>query len=214
MNVIEIFNSIEGEGIRSGYLCTFVRLAECNLRCSYCDTKYSYDIAESVEYSVDDIIHICDSFGCKKITITGGEPLIHKDIYLLLSELCKAGYEVNIETNGSVLIPLEYMNKSIIYTVDYKCPSSGMESYMCRSNFSRLRKQDVLKFVVGNEEDMNKVIDIYKEFNLKCNVFISPVSGVMNPEDIVIFMKSHHLNYGRLQVQLHKIIWPSSMRGV
>ena len=102
MLVNEIFRSIEGEGIRAGYPTTFIRLFGCNLGCSYCDTRYSCSGADYVEKSVDDIVAECSVSQIKRVTITGGEPLIHKDIELLVYKLTQQGYEINIETNGSI----------------------------------------------------------------------------------------------------------------
>ena len=97
MKVVEIFNSIEGEGSRAGYLATFIRLYGCNLRCSYCDSVYSFTNNDYTEMSIEEIINTVNGYNCKKVTLTGGEPLIHKDVDILVKELLTNGYEVNIE---------------------------------------------------------------------------------------------------------------------
>ena len=132
MIVNEIFISIDGEGKRAGQLTTFVRLAGCNLRCSYCDTKYCQEQKGGL-LDVEAIIAACKIADVKNVTVTGGEPLIHEDIIPLLEGLADEGFYVNVETNGTVDIDGlvdrdEYPN--IFFTVDYKCPSSGMENKM------------------------------------------------------------------------------------
>ena len=126
MKVVEIFKSIDGEGIRVGYPVTFIRLAGCNLRCNYCDTKYSYENEKFTEMTPQKIYNRVYKLGGRRITLTGGEPLIHKDVKVLVDLLIDKGYEVNIETNGSVDIT-GYLSKNIIVTMDYKCAGSGME---------------------------------------------------------------------------------------
>ena len=211
MKVNEIFYSIEGEGIRAGSPAVFIRLSGCNLNCSYCDTKYHND---GELMSVDDIIaSISRHKPCLKVTLTGGEPLIHPDVKSLLKRLEDDGYEVNIETNGSVLIG-QYQLPNTIITMDYKCPSSGEESKMMTANLITLREQDVLKFVVGSQEDLERARTIMTCYPIRANVFISPVFGKIEPKDIVEFIKENKLVNARVQVQLHKVIWDVSTRGV
>ena len=211
MRLIEIFHSIEGEGIRAGMPVTFIRLAGCNLRCSYCDTKYSYnEEAENAEVvTPQEIIERVHEFGCNNITITGGEPLIHEDIEFLIDELLNKGFRVNVETNGTRPLYRAY-NPDIIYTVDYKCPSSGMEDKMC---MKAIVNADVLKFVVGSEEDLQSTLSIIPRSRAK-HIFYSPVYGKIELETIVKFMLTHKLHNCRLQVQLHKLVWDPDMRGV
>lgn len=211
MNVIEIFKSIEGEGIRAGLPAVFIRLAGCNLRCSYCDTKYSYDITNSVEMSISQICDTVKRFNCSRVTLTGGEPLIHNGVDELIWDLTHQGFEVNIETNGSVSISPFCISNTII-TMDYKCPSSKMEEFMFLENLNFLRNTDVLKFVVGNYEDLDKCRVIGS--NLSTNIFISPVFGKIEPKDIVNYILEHNMNNCRVQLQLHKYIWDPSQRGV
>ena len=214
MRVVEIFKSIDGEGVRVGYPVTFIRLEGCNLRCSYCDTKYSYDDAEYTEMSVDDILMEVVNLHCNRITITGGEPLYHEDIYTLVDNLCDAGYEVNIETNGSILLAWSVIRENTIITMDWKCKGSGMTSEMCKDNLKRLRRKDVIKFVVSSEEDLNQARKLMIYSGCKAQVFISPVFGKIEPKEIVEYILSHGENDWRVQVQLHKIIWDPEKRGV
>ena len=211
MKVVEIFKSIDGEGIRVGYPVTFIRLAGCNLRCNYCDTKYSYEDEKFTEMTPQEIYIQVYKLGGKRITLTGGEPLIHKDVKVLVDLLIQKGYEVNIETNGSVDITL-FLDKHTIITMDYKCASSDMEDKMLLDNISKLRKLDVLKFVVSDDNDLDTVQRIYQ--NTKATVYISPVFGRIEPKQIVEYMLEHNMENCRVQVQLHKIIWNPEERGV
>lgn len=211
MKVVEIFKSIDGEGIRVGYPVTFIRLAGCNLRCNYCDTKYSYEDEKFTEMTPQEIYNQVYKLEGKRITLTGGEPLIHKDVKVLVDLLIQKGYEVNIETNGSVDITL-FLDKHTIITMDYKCASSDMEDKMLLDNISKLRKQDVLKFVVSDDNDLDTVQRIYR--NTKATVYISPVFGRIEPKQIVEYMLEHNMENCRVQVQLHKIIWNPEERGV
>jgi len=217
MQVVEIFSSIEGEGKRAGILCTFVRLAGCNLRCSYCDTVYSQHYSDGVTMTVSEVVKACTEFGVKAITLTGGEPLIHDDVERLIHELNRAGFEVNIETNGSVNINnmierFEYPNS--FFTVDYKCPSSGMGSSMLLINFCHFTEKDVLKFVVGSREDLMAAYGVITSLKPKAQIYFSPVWGKITMVEIVEFMKVNKLTECKIQVQLHKIIWPVDKRGV
>lgn len=216
MIVNEIFNSIDGEGIRAGELATFIRLSGCNMRCSYCDTLYALNPNSGEELDIDEIIQRVEKYKTKNVTLTGGEPLIHKDIDLLINSLINKGYKVNIETNGSVSIE-KYLNKCLI-TMDYKTPSSLMEKNMLLSNIEKLTENDVLKFVV-NESDLDTVEKVMRDYNIKSYIYISPIFGEIQPDKIVEFMKKMNerkIDMGkvRVQVQLHKIIWDPNMKGV
>ena len=216
MKVVEIFESIDGEGIRAGLPATFIRLYGCNLNCSYCDSRYACEGGEYIEMSIDEILNRVQIFNHKSITLTGGEPLIHSDSEYLIDALRLKGYEVNIETNGAVDIA-PYANKDkVIITLDYKCPTSGAEGKMIMSNLSLLRKQDVLKFVVGSKADLDKAKEIILAYNLqnKCNLFFSPVFDEIESKDIVEYILSNHLERVRMQLQIHKFIWDKDERGV
>lgn len=215
MRVLEIFYSIDGEGKRAGELTAFVRLAGCNLKCKWCDTDYSQDCTAGQEMSINDIMLALNKIGCKNITITGGEPLIHKDISTLLYNLSFYGYNVNVETNGSVSIE-EYLKpdyENVWFTMDYKTDSSGMNAKMKDKHYLRLRKQDVLKIVVGSEKDLQQALNVIKE-NENALVYLSPVFGMMQPVRIVEFMKENNLQGVRVQLQLHKFIWDKNERCV
>lgn len=216
MIINEIFNSIDGEGLRAGELATFVRLAGCNMRCSYCDTLYALNENDGKELKIDEVIQKVEQYKTRNITLTGGEPLINKDVDLLIDELIKRGYKVNIETNGSIPID-KYLNRCLI-TMDCKTPSSLMEKKMLFSNIEKLTENDVLKFVV-KESDFNAVEKIIKSYEIKSYIYISPIFGEIEPNKIVEFMKKMNergvnMEKVRTQVQLHKIIWNPNMKGV
>ena len=230
MQINEIFSSIEGEGIRTGYLATFIRTFGCNLSCSYCDTKYACTVDPNEQdqftvMSVEEIVARVDELRNFKVTLTGGEPLIQRDAPELVAALLEAGYEVNIETNGAVeLAPFEDklvdvlsddgLLKNLIYTMDYKCPSSGEEAKMIKSNIPFLIEGDVLKFVVGNTEDLNAMKSILDEYEPQAEIFVSPVWGEIEGKDIVQYMKDNDLQKVRIQIQLHKVFWDVNQRGV
>lgn len=207
--VNEIFDSIEGEGKRAGELATFIRLTGCNLRCSYCDTGYAF--SEGTQMTVPDILgHVHYS----NVTLTGGEPLC-QNVSDLIDRL--KSHVVNIETNGSIPLQAFADYSNVFFTIDYKCGSSGMSDKMYLRNFSKLRKRDVLKFVVGSREDLEEAVDIYQKHHVResgCLVYVSPVFGQIEPSCIVAFMKEKGLQKWRLQLQLHKFIWNPYERGV
>lgn len=214
-HVTEIFDSIDGEGIRTGLMAVFVRLAGCSLRCSYCDTAYSLSLSDTKEaLTEDELLERIGRYPWKRVTLTGGEPLLHP-VRSLCDRLGKAGYEVNIETNGAV--PLwEERPAGTFYTMDYKCSGSGMKDRMLLSNFSLLEKQDVLKFVVSDRTDLEEMEEIVRHSFGEDHpaFFVSPVWGRIRPEELVEFIRERKLADVRVQVQLHKIIWAPDRRGV
>lgn len=226
MKVIEIFDSIDGEGIRTGQPCSFIRLAGCNLRCSYCDTVYSlFNEDEPCEYtdmSIDEIIAQVNPI-YKRITLTGGEPLVHEDSAALVSRLVKDGYEVNIETNGAVDI-VNFLNRTpktdrLFFTIDYKLPSSGMTAKMLWNNFINLRPYDVIKYIVGSDEDVSVMKTITEKllahYTVMPHIYIGAVYGMYSAQRLVdIILHEPALKDARFQVQLHKIVWEPDKRGV
>lgn len=215
--IVEIFESINGEGKKAGQLALFIRFQGCNLNCDYCDTKWANK--QDVEYismSTEEIINRILISGIKNITITGGEPLIQPYIKELLEELSKLDIEIEIETNGSIDIRPFIEFKNISLTMDYKLSASKMESFMNLENFSYIRKNDTIKFVSGSIEDLEKVKTLIEKYNLKekCSIYISPVFGKIIPVEIVEFMLKNKLNGINLQLQIHKIIWSPDKKGV
>jgi len=216
MKVIEKFVSINGEGLKSGELATFIRFANCNLRCPYCDTKYSYINPCFTEESIEDIVNYIQQQNVNNVTLTGGEPLIQEGIDELINRLSHLGYRVELETNGSVDISKYVGLYGVTFTVDYKTLSSKMTKFMLLENYKYLTKNDVVKFVCGTQDDLEDTKRIIKEYELDkiTNPFISPIWGEIEFSHIVNFLKENNLNNVRLQLQIHKIIWDKDKRGV
>lgn len=220
MRVVEIFKSIDGEGIRTGQIVTFIRLAGCNLRCCYCDTKYAFDEKQATEMSVQEILAKVKELECSKITLTGGEPLVHKDVMALLLALGTNGYQINIETNGSVdLIPFIHLRDrydlNMFFTVDYKTIYSKMNSQMNKNSFVYLdRQRDIVKCVVANKEDFDDALKYLDGLHKQFNIWVSPVFGEVEPSDIVEWVKDTKREDITVQVQLHKVIWDPNKKGV
>ena len=215
MRIIEKFVSINGEGLRQGELALFIRFANCNLRCSYCDTKYSFIDPTYNDEEIDDLIKYVNKMNIKNITITGGEPLIQDDIDILLKRLVDLGYRVEIETNGSIDIK-KYLNDKISFTLDYKLPTSLMEKFMDVDNYNYINKKDSVKFVCGSLNDMERAYEVITKYNLieKTNCLFSPVFGLIDLKNMVQFLIDKNLNGVRLCLQIHKIIWDPNERGV
>lgn len=217
--VVEKFVSINGESKLCGQLAIFIRFSGCNLNCSYCDTAWAneknvpYELMTSI-----DIYEYIKSTEIRNVTLTGGEPLLQDGIIELLELLSKdKGIHVEIETNGSVLLN-KFLNieNPPSFTMDYKLPSSNMENNMVLENFNYLAKKDTVKFVSGSIKDLEKakyIIDKYKLVD-KTSVYISPVFGKIEMEQIVEFMKDNKMNGVNLQMQLHKVIWDPNKKGV
>jgi len=223
MKVNEIFTSIEGEGKRAGIPCTFIRLYGCNLHCSYCDTRYSCDGDEYMEMSIQQIMKRVADLEVPSITITGGEPMIHPGIDKLIESLLMSGYDVNVETNGTMPIKRfenDYVRMNcpytgkLFYTMDWKCKSSGMEEQMNLDWVDLLHPEDVLKFVVGSQKDMDGALAVLEEMQSHPQVFFSPVFGKIEPREIVEYLQSKQLYDCKVQLQLHKFIWEPTQRGV
>lgn len=210
MKVNEIFYSIEGEGVRAGMPCTFIRLFGCNLNCSYCDTRYACEGVDYKEMTPAEIVANVADFGCPNVTLTGGEPLIHRDVDILLRMLMEQGYKVNVETNGSVVPTI----KGPLYTVDFKTYSSGMTDKMNTEAFKVLTSEDVVKFVVGSLEDLEQAQEFIEANGIRAQVFISPIFGKIELVDLAQFITSRGLHNWRMQIQLHKYIWDPDKRGV
>jgi 7-carboxy-7-deazaguanine synthase len=219
MKVVEKFVSINGEGRLAGQLAVFIRFKSCNLNCSYCDTKWANTTdAPYTEMSPSEIYDYIKSTGVKNVTLTGGEPLLQKDIHSLLELLCNDDFiRTEIETNGSVDVsPFSDFENRPSFTLDYKLPSSNMSEYMLTKNYEYIDNRDSVKFVSGSIEDLQKAKEIIYKYNLseKTNVFISPVFGNIELPQIVDFMIENNMNDVKMQLQMHKVIWDAETRGV
>ena len=216
--VVEKFVSINGESICAGEPAVFIRFRGCDLNCSYCDTKWANSISAPAEMlSAKDIISYVESTGITDVTLTGGEPLLQKDIKTLIEMLVSNGHRVEIETNGAH--PIDVLAASEcrpVFTLDYKLPSSGMERFMLTDNYKYLDTNDAVKFVSGDINDLEAARAVIERYRLteKCKVYISPVFGKIEPEQIVDYLIDNKMNGVRLQLQLHKYIWDPDRRGV
>ena len=209
MKINEIFYSIQGEGRWSGLPNIFIRTTGCNLRCNFCDTKYAY--FDGKEISIQNLLKKIEKYPCKKICITGGEPLLQDELINLINSLLKNNYNLCIETNGSLSIRNIPTEDKIMISLDIKCPSSNMHEKMDFNNLSRLTKKDQLKFVIKNKEDYEYAKKIVEKYNPICPVFFQPVWGT-DPQDIADWIKEDGLNVN-IGLQLHKIIW-GDKRGI
>lgn len=218
MKITEIFRSIEGEGVRAGQIAIFVRAYGCNCSCSYCDSEYACREGEYTEMTVKEIVEEVKKLEGSRVTFTGGEPLLQADSIDLIDALCDAGYEVNVETNGSLgLSCLNFVHdrSKIIVTMDYKTLSSGMTERMMWSNLIFLKPQDVIKFVVGTREDLDQMKDILLSHpTMKATPYVSPVFGKIELREIAEYLLENNLDEVKMQVQLHKLVWNPEMRGV
>lgn len=194
-----------------GTPCVFVRLAFCNLRCSYCDTEYAF--YDGKDMTIEEIIHEVKKYDCNLIEITGGEPLVQENVHLLLKQLSDSGYKVMIETGGS--LPINVIDKRVRIIMDLKTPSSKMINKNLYENISYLKPGDEVKFVIGNREDYDWAKEIIHKYKLDENytVLISPVFNEIENIDLAGWILQDKLN-ARFQVQLHKYIWHPETRGV
>ncbi len=217
LRVVEKFVSINGESTHAGELAVFLRFAKCNLCCSYCDTQWAN--AEHVHYTLHTVEELCAyvaQSGVKNVTLTGGEPLLQEEINDLLTALESMAVRVEIETNGSVAIHPFLGHHNVVFTLDYKLPSSGMESAMLLENYQYLSSDDTVKFVIGSHEDLERAREIIETHSLcqKAHVYFSTVFGAIAPSSIVEYMLVHKLKSVRFQLQMHKFIWNPEKRGV
>lgn len=211
MKVNEIFHSIQGESTRAGYPCTFVRLAECNLRCGYCDTAYAFH--EGHEMTLSAVVDAVRSTGCRFVTITGGEPLLQDKVHPLIAALLDEGFDVQIETSGAIdITPVDRRARVIL---DVKTPGSGMMERMDWGNVARLRPGDEVKFVLMGRDDYVWAREAIRRLEIPegTPLLLSPAHGVLDPKDLAEWMKQDHL-VARLHLQIHKYIWGADRRGV
>lgn len=211
MRITEIYHSIQGESRFAGRPCVFVRTTGCNLRCVWCDTEYAF--YGGAEMSLDQIVAKTDRFGCKLVEITGGEPLLQKDVPELAQLLVDRDYTVLVETSGERDISV--LDKRVIKIMDLKCPGSG-ESHRNRwQNIAHLSAQDEVKFVVKDRKDYDWAVDVIKKRGLerRCHILISPVFSELAPDELVNWILQDGLDV-RFQLQLHKLIWSPDTKGV
>ena len=214
IRVLEIFDSIQGEGVYTGYPTTFIRLAGCNLKCKYCDTKESWDKQGGKEWDLEELKEELMGYPLgHHFCITGGEPFLQRVAVIELTQwLIKSYYKVNIETNGTFRVTEEGgLPDDAILTMDLKCPSSGMYQETMISNICCLGSQDEVKFVVGTGEDLELVQEILRDHHISATKIISPVIGEGFDKDIldqIIFKLKHFKEFDdvKLGYQIHKLI--------
>lgn len=217
--VVEKFISINGEGTLAGQLAVFIRFKGCNLQCDFCDTKWANkEDAPFVSMTEKEIYNYIKETNVKNVTLTGGEPLLQKNIKDLLLILANDNnLHIEIETNGSIALDdfISIKNRPS-FTMDYKLSCSKMEHFMNINNFKLLDKSDTVKFVVGSKSDLDRCRECINKYNLTkiCNVYISPVFEVIEPAFIVDYMKEYCMNDVNFQIQIHKVIWNPNARGV
>jgi len=212
LKINEIYHSIQGESTSAGRLCVFVRMTYCNLRCTYCDTEYAF--YDGKDMSVQQVIDEVEKYNCELVEITGGEPLVQMEECLdLMSKLCDLGYEVMIETGGSLSI--KDINPRVKIIMDLKCPSSGMEKKNLYENLKYLKPIDEIKFVISNRADYEWSVEKLNKYNLhgKCEILFSVVFGELEPVELVNWILEDKLDV-RFQLQMHKYIWHPETKGV
>ena len=211
LKVNEIYHSIQGESSKSGLPCVFVRLTYCNLRCNYCDTEYAF--YEGEDKSVEEIINEVKNYNCKLVEVTGGEPLVQKECLELMKKLCDEGFDVMLETGGS--LPIKEIDERVLIIMDLKCPSSKMEKKNLYENTDYLKPKDELKFVIGNREDYDWSKEIISRYDLqnKSEILFAVVFGELEPVSLVNWIIEDKLDV-RYQLQMHKYIWHPERKGV
>ncbi len=214
MRITEIFYSIQGESSWAGVPCVFVRTTGCNLRCVWCDTAYSFDGGE--EMTVHQVAARVKSYGCDLVEITGGEPLLQRDLDELCRLLLDSGYTVLIETGGS--LDITAVDPRTIKIMDVKCPGSGEVERNYWPNLEHLTPKDEVKFVVQDRADYDWARQVVLEHHLqeRCTVLFSPVWGELDLKSLAEWILQDRALRGRvrLQTQLHKFIWGPDVRGV
>ena len=212
LTINEIFHSIQGESTHTGRPCVFVRLTACDLRCSWCDTPYAF--TEGTKLSVDDVVMRVADYGCDLVEITGGEPLLQRDVYPLMERLLDAGRTVMVETGGHLSI--KDVPPRVIRIVDVKCPGSGESPKNHWDNLELLTAHDEVKFVISDRADYEYARDVVARHGLvgrTAAVLFSPVHSVLPAKDLAAWILDDRLGV-RLQLQAHKFIWGADTRGV
>ena len=224
--MVEIFQTVEGEGTRAGFPTTFVRLFNCNLRCTWCDTPYSYAPFKPEYFArVSDIVKEVKKFPHRFICLTGGEPLMHGyKSERLIEALAEVDYieDIHIETNGAIhLGPFARLRKDlgeagrkVRFILDYKLPMSGENDRMIDENFVYLNDVDEVKFVIAGEEDFHLAKQVVQTKMKKGIPLFSPVWESMEPAKLVDLILKHQLTGVKLSLQMHKMIWDPDLRGV
>jgi len=211
LEVNEIFHSIQGESSYAGMPCVFVRLTGCNLRCSYCDTRYAFD--QGTPLCMEDIIDRIALYNCSLVEITGGEPLMQAETPSLIKKLLNLGYNVLMETNGTQ--DVRNVDKRCIKIMDIKCPSSNQSEHNMLDNINYLTSRDEIKFVIADYKDFLYSKEILSHIRHSCRVeevIFSPVCKTLMPAELAEWILKDGINV-RLGLQLHKMIWATDEKG-
>ncbi|MCO6465075.1 MAG: radical SAM protein [Bradyrhizobiaceae bacterium] len=215
LNINEIFYSVQGEGLRAGMPCVFVRLQGCKLRCVWCDTPYALDKrTPEQQMNVDELLERIKQYRCAFVEFTGGEPLEQPEILQVMTQLCDEGYTVAVETGGHMDITV--VDPRVIRIVDVKCPGSMMTKHNRLENLDHLSRHDEVKFVIASRTDYEWAVDIVRRYALPekiDTILFSPAFGLLPYLDLVQWILEDALPV-RFQIQLHKHIWSPDTRGV
>jgi 7-carboxy-7-deazaguanine synthase len=212
LTVNEVFHSIQGESSYAGLPCVFVRLTTCDLRCSWCDTPYAFHDGRTRE--IADVLADVESYGCRLVEVTGGEPLLQPDVYPLMQGLLDAGHDVLLETGGHLSV--ERVPTGVVRIMDVKCPGSGEAAKMRWDNLARLGALDEVKFVIGDRADYEYARTVMQRGDWASRVaaiLFSPVHGQLPPAELAAWVLADRLPV-RVQLQVHKYIWEPGTRGV
>lgn len=211
MKITEIYSSIQGETQYAGLPCTLVRTTGCDLRCGYCDSAFAFQGGRDM--SLDEIVQEVTRLGPRLVLLTGGEPMLQRDLPLLAERLLADERRVMIETSGAHR--LDRLPAAVIRIVDIKTPASGESHRMQWELLPQLRPIDAAKFVVADEADYRWAVDVVRKYELggRTEVLLSPVHGQLNPEHLVAWMLRDQVP-ARLNLQLHKYVWDPEARGV
>jgi 7-carboxy-7-deazaguanine synthase len=211
MKITEIYSSIQGETQYAGLLCTLVRTTGCDLRCNYCDSAFAFQGGQ--ELTLDEILAEVERLGAPMVLLTGGEPMLQRELPALAGRLIAAGYRVMIETSGAH--PLDSLPGEVVRVVDIKTPASGESARMRWELLGELRPRDAVKFVLADELDYRWARDVILDHDLgrRTEVLLSPVHGRLDPQSLVSWMLRDRLP-ARLNLQLHKYIWDPDSRRV
>ena len=211
LRVNEIFYSIQGESTFAGRPCVLVRLTGCQMRCTWCDTEYSF--YEGRWMRVDEVIEEVLAYGCPLAEVTGGEPLLQPGVHTLMSGLCDRGLEVLLETGGG--LDISGVDPRVRRIVDLKCPGSGEAENNHWPNLRDLRATDEVKLVVQDRGDYEWARNAIREHRIDrlCTVHLSPVWSALEPAKLAAWVLEDRLP-ARVSLQLHKTLWGAGKRGV
>ncbi|UCV22813.1 7-carboxy-7-deazaguanine synthase QueE [Ferribacterium limneticum] len=209
LRLTEIFYSLQGEASRAGLPTVFVRLTGCPLRCTWCDTTYSFSGGEPA--TVESVLAEVGKYPARQICVTGGEPLSQKDCLPLLTALCDAGYDVSLETSGA--LDVTGVDPRVARIMDLKAPDSGESARNLWSNLDVLKQRDEIKIVIASRGDYEWARDVLRDRQLDrlCSVLLSPAGGLIEPQSLADWILEDGLNV-RFQLQLHKLLW-GNMKG-